>query len=154
KDTNEVRDINPDPLSFSGYYTCHDVRAWTTVHGGKLDPVKTVGFGSKPKESKEKKSSLVRKVSRVDPVIGIIIIMLTLMIMLMWGRLCAILCTSTWCYFLPRLKEAAIAAKRKRSGGGKANGVSFPGDLDLNSEAYKKKVVLEGFLVRQHRVSL
>lgn len=92
---------------------------------------------------------------RFDPVIGISIIMLTLMIMLIWGRLCAIICTSTWCYFLPSLKEAAIAAaKRKRSGGGKAEGGSFPGDLDLNSEAYKKKVVLEGFLVRQHRVSL
>lgn len=85
--------------------------------------------------------------------IGISIIMLTLIIMLMWGRLCAIICTSTWFYFLPRIKEAASAAKRKRSGAGKAEGGLFPVDLDLNSEAYKKKVVLDGFLVRQHRVS-
>lgn len=78
------------------------------------------------------------------------------MIMLMWGRMCAILCTSTWCYFLPRLKEVAIAAKRKRDCRGKAQGGLFPGrgHLDLNSEAYKKKVVLDGFLLRRHRVSL
>ncbi|EOA22212.1 hypothetical protein CARUB_v10002797mg [Capsella rubella] len=142
KDTNLQRDINPDPLSPSGHDLCHE--------RGKLDRIKTVGAGSKPKGLREK-SSRGRKGSRVgkfDPVIGISIITLTLMIMLTWGRLCAILCTSTWCYFLPRLKEATTAAKCKRSGSCKA----VPGDLDLNSDAYKKKVVLEGFLVRQYRV--
>ncbi|KAG7551611.1 hypothetical protein ISN45_Aa06g022770 [Arabidopsis thaliana x Arabidopsis arenosa] len=157
KDTNERRDINPDPLSFLGYDDTFHERVSTD---GKLDPTNIVGSGSKAKEIREKSSSRVRKGSRVaklDPVIGISIIMLTLMIMLTWGRLCAILCTSTWCYILPRLKEAATAvavAKRKRSGSGKGEEGLFPGDLDLNSEAYKKKVVMEGFLVRQHRVSL
>ncbi|CAA7023466.1 unnamed protein product [Microthlaspi erraticum] len=157
KNTNEQRDINPDALCFLGYETYHE-QASTTVRGGKLDPAKTIGSGSgsKPKELREKSSFRVRKVAQVDPVIGITIIMVTLMIMLMWGRLCAILCTSTWCYFLPRLREVAIAAKRKRRGGGKGQGESFPGggDLDLNSQAYKKKVVLEGFLLRQRRNSL
>ncbi|XP_010454599.1 PREDICTED: uncharacterized protein At5g23160-like [Camelina sativa] len=154
KDTNERRDINPDPLSVSGYHMSHE-----QVYGGKLDSFKTVGPRSKPRVLREK-SSRVRKESRVgnfDPIIGISIIMLTLMIMLMWGRVCAILCTSTWCYFLPRIREAATAvgvAKRKRSGSGKAESRLFPGDVDLSSEAHKKKVVLEGFLVRQHRVSL
>ncbi|CAL9231267.1 unnamed protein product [Arabidopsis halleri] len=157
KDTNERRDINPDPLSFLGYDDTFHERVSTD---GKLDRTNTVGSGSKPKEIREKSSSRVRKGSRVaklDPVIGISIIMLTLMIMLTWGRLCAILCTSTWCYILPRLKEAATAvavAKRKRNGSGKSEEGLFPGDLDLNSQAYKKKVVLEGFLVRQRRVSL
>ncbi|CAH2044137.1 unnamed protein product [Thlaspi arvense] len=151
KDTSELRDINPEPLSLSGYDTCHE-QVSTTFRGGKLDPTRTVGYGSKPRESREKSSSRVRKASRVDPVIGISIIMLTLVIMLMWGRLCAILCTSAWCYFLPRLKEAAVADKRKRSAGGKAEAALFPDDLDFNSQAYKKKVVLEGFLLRQHRV--
>ncbi|XP_010493429.1 PREDICTED: uncharacterized protein At5g23160-like [Camelina sativa] len=153
-DTNEQRDINPDPLSDSGYHMSHE-----QVCGGKLDPIKAVGPGLKPRVLREK-SSRVRKESRVgnfDPVIGISIIMLTLLIMLMWGRVCAILCTSVWCYFLPRFKEAATAvavAKLKRSGGDKTESRLFPGDLDLSSEAYKKKVVLEGFLVRQHRVTL
>lgn len=67
------------------------------------------------------------------------------MIMLVWGRLCAILCTSAWCYVLPRVRDAAALAKRKRNG-------SDVGDL--NSQSYKRKVVLDGFLGRQNRVSL
>ncbi|CAH8359623.1 unnamed protein product [Eruca vesicaria subsp. sativa] len=106
------------------------------VRVGKLEPTKPFGSGSK-----REKSSRVKKASRVDPLIGISIIMLTLVIMLMWGRLCAILCTCTWCYFLPRVK-------RKRNGGGKTERKD---DLDLNSPAYKKKIVLEGFLIRQQR---
>ncbi|KAF2600981.1 hypothetical protein F2Q68_00012414 [Brassica cretica] len=130
KKMSEQRDINPEPLTLSGYDMCYEQASTTTVRVGKLEPNKTVGSGSKREKS-----------SRVDPVIGISIIMLTLMIMLMWGRLCAVLCTCTWCYFLPRLK-------RKRIGGGKAEGKD---DLDLNSAAYKKKIVLDGFLVRQQR---
>lgn len=129
---SEQRDINPEPLTLSGYDMCYEQASTTTVRVGKLEPNKTVGSGSKREKS-----------SRVDPVIGISIIVLTLMIMLMWGRLCAVLCTCTWCYFLPRLKR-----KRKRIGGGKAEGKD---DLDLNSAAYKKKIVLDGFLVRRQR---
>ncbi|KAF2287288.1 hypothetical protein GH714_039546 [Hevea brasiliensis] len=40
---------------------------------------------------------------KFDPVIGMSIVMITLIIMLLWGRLCAILCTSAWLYFVPRL---------------------------------------------------
>ncbi|KAL0686121.1 hypothetical protein Bca4012_052969 [Brassica carinata] len=130
KKMSEQRDINPEPLTLSGYDMCYEQASTTTVRVGKLEPNKTVGSGSKREKS-----------SRVDPVIGISIIMLTLMIMFIWGRLCAVLCTCTWCYFLPRLK-------RKRIGGGKAEGKD---DLDLNSAAYKKKIVLDGFLVRQQR---
>ncbi|XP_018438600.2 uncharacterized protein At5g23160 [Raphanus sativus] len=132
----QQRDTNPEPLTLSGYDMCYEKVSTTTVGVGKLEPTTTVGSGSK-----REKSSRVRKASRVDSVIGISIIMLTLMIMLMWGRLCAIICTCTWCYFLPRLK-------RTRTGGGKAEGKD---DLDLNSAAYKKKIVLDGFLVRQQR---
>lgn len=98
------------------------------------------------------KSSRARNGSRVekfDPVIGISIIVLTLMIMLIWGRLCAILCTSAGCYFLPRVRDAAALAKRKRTG---IDGSAYV--PDLNSELYKRKVVLDGFLGRQNRVSL
>lgn len=83
------------------------------------------------KPSREKGGSRVEK---FDPVIGISVIVLTLVIMLVWGRLCAILCTSAWCYFLPRLRDAAALAKRKRSGSD--GSVCAP---DLNSESYKKK---------------
>lgn len=89
------------------------------------------------------------RVKKFDPVIGISIIILTLMIMLVWGRLCAILCTSAWCYVLPRLQNAAALAKRKRNGSDSSAYVS-----DLNSVSYKRKVVSDGFLGRQNRVLL
>ncbi|CAH8281713.1 unnamed protein product [Eruca vesicaria subsp. sativa] len=98
------------------------------------------------KPSREKSGSRVEK---FDPVIGISVIVLTLVIMLVWGRLCAILCTSAWCYLLPRLRDAAALAKRKRSGSDSSAYVQ-----DLNSESYKRKVVMDGFLGRQNRVSL
>ncbi|XP_010491449.1 PREDICTED: uncharacterized protein At5g23160-like [Camelina sativa] len=88
------------------------------------------------------------RVDKFDPVIGISVIILTLMIMLVWGRLCAILCTSAWCYVLPRVRDAAALAKRKRNG---SDGSAFVSDL--NSESYKRKVVLDGFLGRPNRVS-
>ncbi|CAN8256882.1 unnamed protein product [Cochlearia groenlandica] len=98
------------------------------------------------KPSRERNGSRVEK---FDPVIGISIITLTLMVVLIWGRLFAILCTSALCYFLPRIRDATASEKRKRSGDGNAAFLQ-----DLNSESYKRKVVLDGFLGRQNRVSL
>ncbi|CAN7069038.1 hypothetical protein IGI04_041769 [Brassica rapa subsp. trilocularis] len=115
--------------------TCPE-RISNSTRYGKLDM----------KPSREKNGPRVEK---FDPVIGISVIVLTLVIMLVWGRLCAILCTSAWCYFLPRLRDAAALAKRKRSGSDGSSCVP-----DLNSESYKRKVVMDGFLGRQNRVSL
>ncbi|KAJ8562846.1 hypothetical protein K7X08_031298 [Anisodus acutangulus] len=78
-----------------------------------------------------------------DSIIGMSILMMTLLIMLFWGKACAIICTCAWFYFLPRFRpknEAVIA--------GKIGGIA---GVDLNSEEYKKKVMLEGFLERNHR---
>lgn len=71
---------------------------------------------------------------KFDPVMGMSIILITLIIMLFWGRLCAILCTSAWLYFYPLLRKQDINTKAKLS--------------NLNSEKYKKKVVMEGLLER------
>ncbi|MCD7473009.1 hypothetical protein HAX54_014541 [Datura stramonium] len=79
-----------------------------------------------------------------DSIIGMSILMVTLLIMLFWGKACAIVCTCAWFYFLPRFRpgnEAIVA--------GKNGGVA--GDVDVNSDDYKKKVVLEGLLERNHR---
>ncbi|KAI3419965.1 uncharacterized protein J3R85_012900 [Psidium guajava] len=80
---------------------------------------------------------------RVDPVVGMSIIMVTLVIMILWGRLCAILCTAVWFYFIPRLRSAT---ERPVSSDG-----PNPNRPDLNSEEYKKRVVLEGLLERNRR---
>ncbi|XP_010547711.1 PREDICTED: uncharacterized protein At5g23160-like isoform X4 [Tarenaya hassleriana] len=124
KNTNKHRDIIPD--------TCH--KRTLISAGGKPDPNKT---GKKP-----------NRVGKFDPVDGMSIIMVTLAIMLIWGRVCAVLCASAWCYFLPRLRDAAAAKRKRKRCRGDNSG------LDLNSDAYKRKVILEGFLRRQNRVSL
>ncbi|KAF8118695.1 hypothetical protein N665_0002s0011 [Sinapis alba] len=87
------------------------------------------------------------RVGKFDPVIGISVVILTLVIMLIWGRLFAILCTSAWCYFLPRLRNVAALVKRSVSDGS----ASVPG---LSSVSFKRKVVSDVFLGRQNRVSL
>jgi hypothetical protein len=91
------------------------------------------------KKPARKKDELSEK---LDPVIGLSIVMVTLIIMLLWGRICAILCTSAWFYFVPRLanvtKSDDVVGKN-------------PNSRDYDSEEYKKKVVLEGFLERNHR---
>ncbi|XP_059294880.1 uncharacterized protein At5g23160-like [Lycium ferocissimum] len=77
-----------------------------------------------------------------DSVIGMSVLMVTLIIMLFWGKFCAILCTSAWFYFLPRFRAKNEAEQND-------------GNLDvLNSNEYKKKVVLNGFLERDHRNGL
>ncbi|KAG7549954.1 hypothetical protein ISN45_Aa06g007940 [Arabidopsis thaliana x Arabidopsis arenosa] len=137
----DLRDITPDrskpsePLGSFKKDTCPE-RISNSTRYGKPD--------LKPTRSRNGS-----RVKPFDPVIGISIIILTLTIMLVWGRLCAILCTSAWCYVLPRVRDAAALAKRKRSG---SHGSAYEGDL--NSESYKRKVVLDGFLGRQNRVSL
>lgn len=78
---------------------------------------------------------------RFEPVVGLSVVMVTLVIMVLWGRVCAILCTSAWLYFVPRLIS---------TGGSDGSG---SGDLDIGSEESKKKVVFEGFLERNHRSS-
>lgn len=83
----------------------------------------------------------------LDPLVGMSIIVVTLIIMLFWGRLCAILSTSAWFYFFPRFRSSSAAATATTTGTGTASIIS---DLDLNSEEYKKKVVLEGFLKRNN----
>ncbi|XVF66994.1 hypothetical protein PTKIN_Ptkin10aG0084600 [Pterospermum kingtungense] len=90
---------------------------------------------------------LQRKNSEVadkfDPLMGMSIIIVTLILMLLWGRLCAILCTSAWFYFCPLFRTTIYN-----------NDSPSKSSPDLNSEEYKKKVVLEGLLERNHRITL
>lgn len=101
---------------------------------------KKVNDGNKSRQRRED----VLSDDNFDSIMGMSILMVTLLIMLFWGKACAIVCTCAWFYFLPRFRtknEAVIA--------GKIDGVA--GDVDRSSEEYKKKVVLEGFLERNHR---
>ncbi|GMH10903.1 hypothetical protein Nepgr_012744 [Nepenthes gracilis] len=88
----------------------------------------------------------VKRLMDGDPIFGLTIIAITLMIMLIWGRLCAVLCTSVWFYCVPRLIRAAQCDNGDSNG--KINGPDF------DSELYNQKIVLEGFLQRDHKVSV
>lgn len=86
--------------------------------------------------------------SSYDPIVGMSILGVTLLIMIFWGRFCAILCTSAWLYFIPRFRN---------SGGGnyEEDGAKImsKNDVDFDSEEYKKKVIMEGLLGRNNRGS-
>ncbi|KAK2635708.1 hypothetical protein Ddye_030500 [Dipteronia dyeriana] len=93
-----------------------------------------------------------RRRQKHDPVVGLLIILMTLVVLLIWGKACAILCTSAWFYFLPLFRpnysstDENILVKSSESDSG---------DPDLNAEKCKKRVVLEGFLRRNfHRGAL
>ncbi|XP_031272443.1 uncharacterized protein At5g23160 [Pistacia vera] len=77
-------------------------------------------------------------VKKSEHLMGMSIIIVILIITIVWGRLCAIMCTSAWFFFVARYKSESKTS-------------SDSGDLDLDSEEYKKKVVFEGFLERDHR---
>ncbi|XP_050373827.1 uncharacterized protein LOC126791418 [Argentina anserina] len=92
---------------------------------------------------------------RLDPLVGMTIIMVTLIIMVLWGRLCAILCTAAWFYLLPRLTQNGNFTTTTMSSSTAGNTFPHPRDdhLDFSSDEYKKRVVLEGFLERNNHRS-
>ncbi|KAF5747404.1 hypothetical protein HS088_TW05G00125 [Tripterygium wilfordii] len=100
------------------------------------DRVKWVGSASTQSQVINEK-----EFSKLDPIVGFSIVTITLLIMLLWGRLCAIFCTSAWFYFVPRLRS------NMDHSGTNVSGSTRP---DLDSEEYKKRVVMEGFLQRNN----
>ncbi|KAM7270964.1 hypothetical protein ACFE04_030178 [Oxalis oulophora] len=82
----------------------------------------------------------------LDPMVGVSIMIVTLVIMVIWGRLCAILCTAAWLYLVPRFRHAAA---QFGADGSTTNGKNNS-DL-ISSEEYKKKVILNGFLHRDRK---
>ncbi|KAM3338923.1 hypothetical protein P3S68_031009 [Capsicum galapagoense] len=80
-----------------------------------------------------------------DSIIGMSILMVTLLIMLFWGKACAIVCTCAWFYFIPRFRHEKEEMDAGKIGGGAGD------DIDMDSEEYKRKVVLDGLLKRNHR---
>lgn len=84
-----------------------------------------------------------------DPIIGMSVLVVTLVIMIFWGRFCAILCTSAWLYFIPRFRDSVVVVDdddHHDDAKMKSKNV-----VDLDSEEYKKKVIMEGLLGRNNR---
>ncbi|KAL2339399.1 hypothetical protein Fmac_007339 [Flemingia macrophylla] len=93
-------------------------------------------------QTTSKKAKSARR-SSYDPVVGMSVLVVTLVIVIFWGRLCAILCTSLWLYCTPRFRKVNDTNDPHTT---KPNDVV----VDLDSEEYKKKVIMEGLLERNH----
>ncbi|XP_045788348.1 uncharacterized protein At5g23160 [Trifolium pratense] len=85
-----------------------------------------------------------------DPIIGMSVLVVTLVIMIFWGRFCAILCTSAWLYFIPRFRNSVVVVDVDDHDDIDAK-MKSKNVVDLDSEEYKKKVIMEGLLGRNNR---
>ncbi|KAK2453753.1 hypothetical protein QL285_001392 [Trifolium repens] len=84
-----------------------------------------------------------------DPIIGMSVLVVTLVIMIFWGRFCAILCTSAWLYFIPRFTNSVVVGVDNHDDDDAK--MKSKNVVDLDSEEYKKKVIMEGLLGRNNR---
>lgn len=95
-------------------------------------------------DKKGKKGKEITVAGEFDSMVGAVIITVTLMVTLIWGKACAILCTAAWLYCIPRFRanmDESYAIKLKNGGN----------HVDFDSWEHKKKVVLQGLLDRnQH----
>ncbi|KAJ8759381.1 hypothetical protein K2173_006901 [Erythroxylum novogranatense] len=107
------------------------------------NPVYKESLPARVTVKKPQKDSGAMAKSSSDPMVGVSIITVTLLLMLLCGRVCAVLCTCAWFYFVPRLRTVVDPLDCDRKIG------SIEPDLD--SEEHKKRVVLEGLLERNHR---
>ncbi|KAH7675775.1 hypothetical protein IHE45_08G159600 [Dioscorea alata] len=93
-----------------------------------------------PKRSESEKPSPEKKI--YHPATGLFLLVISLCVMVMFGRLCAILWTATWLYLAPRRisvvspSPAEMPELRSR----------------VSEEDEKRRVVLEGLLERNRRV--
>ncbi|XP_010277887.1 PREDICTED: uncharacterized protein LOC104612235 [Nelumbo nucifera] len=76
---------------------------------------------------------------------GLYLLLISLFFMVFWGRLCAILLTSTWLYLVPRWRSDNDEVQTQPK-----NAMSTKWSPELDSKEYKKKVIMEGLLERNH----
>ncbi|GLU23464.1 hypothetical protein SLE2022_394650 [Rubroshorea leprosula] len=74
------------------------------------------------------------------PNAGLSLLLISLLILTFWGRICAIFCTTTWLFFIPRwrIKPGRSEKMVKLS-------------PEIESELYRKKAIMEGLLERNQR---
>ncbi|KAL3651047.1 hypothetical protein CASFOL_007450 [Castilleja foliolosa] len=92
-------------------------------------------------EKPEKGGQPVNPAGQLDPMVGALIMTVTLIVMLIWGEICAIICTSAWFYIIQRFRANNDILNINNLQNGLDN-------IDVDSWENKRKVVLEGFLKR------
>lgn len=93
-----------------------------------------------PKRSESEKPPPEKKI--YHPATGLFLLVISLCVMVMFGRLCAILWTSTWLYLAPRRISAVPPSPAEKP---KLRS-------RVSEEDEKRRVVLEGLLERNRRV--
>ncbi|KAL0409152.1 UNVERIFIED_CONTAM: hypothetical protein Sradi_1849600 [Sesamum radiatum] len=99
-----------------------------------------------PRRTREKLTAVVDngrkgKTAKFDSKIGAVITTVTLIVMLIWGKACAVVCMAAWFYLIPRYYNEELMKLTNSSNDG-----------DFDSWDYKKRVVLQGLLDRNRRV--
>eukprot|EP01018_Ginkgo_biloba_P011487 Gb_23880 [translate_table: standard] len=86
--------------------------------------------------------------------LSVSVLIIVLGILALSDRLCTIICTSIWWYLLPKLRNLLIGGVNRNSKNDrrrKLNKSLSNNNLDLQSSEYRKKVIMEGLLQRNHR---
>ncbi|TKY67748.1 hypothetical protein E2542_SST10644 [Spatholobus suberectus] len=83
--------------------------------------------------SKHAKRKQIQNAERYNPVVATSVVMIALVSMILWGRLCSIACTSAWLYLIPSFTMTAENDKQ--------NSVNDSNDLVLDSKMDKRKVI-------------
>ncbi|XWS39528.1 hypothetical protein CRYUN_Cryun18bG0063300 [Craigia yunnanensis] len=71
---------------------------------------------------------------------AIILLLISLAVTIFWGKFCAILCTSIWLYFLPHQQPVGVTGNLE----------NIKRSPEKKSRDYKKKVIMDGLLERNH----
>ncbi|XVE80239.1 hypothetical protein DITRI_Ditri14bG0123700 [Diplodiscus trichospermus] len=74
--------------------------------------------------------------------VGICSILISLLVLVIWGKICAIFCTSAWLFFAYRWNTIKLVPSENIAAGHRF--------VDIDTELYKKKVIMEGLLERNH----
>lgn len=93
-------------------------------------------------QQQHQKKNIVRSSEFFNTNIGLSLIMLSLLVLIVYGKICAILCTSTWLLLMSaRFKERVVVK----------NSLKWDYQLpreSVDSGEYKKRVIMEGLLDR------
>ncbi|KAK1274367.1 hypothetical protein QJS04_geneDACA019177 [Acorus gramineus] len=121
----------------------HSPPSSSPPHPFRARPVQPIGvsrFSGKRETGRE---------GKYGPAVGMSVVAVMLVVIILFGRTCAVVCTCALLFCLPRMRQAEPPPPPADGGDGGVKWVS--GEMDVESEEYKKKVVLEGFLERSRR---
>ncbi|OVA06775.1 hypothetical protein BVC80_8725g5 [Macleaya cordata] len=95
------------------------------------------------KQSNETRSSKYCCITRLS------LLLFSLSVLIFWGKICAILCTSTWFYFVSTSRRDI----EEEDEDDESPVMDKSPEEIIQSKEYKKKVIMEGLLERNHRSS-